>query len=52
MKPIIGVMSLWYEERNSIWMLPGYMESINQVVNKVALGLNTMAVSQDGIIEA
>jgi putative glutamine amidotransferase len=28
MKPIIGVMPLWDEERNSIWMIPGYMDAI------------------------
>ncbi len=30
MKPIIGVMPLWDEERNSIWMLPGYVDSIRE----------------------
>ena len=28
MKPIIGVMPLWDDEKESIWMLPGYMEGI------------------------
>lgn len=28
MKPIIGVMPLWDEEKKSIWMLPGYMNGI------------------------
>lgn len=28
MKPVIGVTPLFDEERNSIWMLPGYMEGI------------------------
>ncbi len=28
MKPIIGVMPLWDEDRKSLWMLPGYMEGI------------------------
>lgn len=27
-KPIIGVCPLWDEEKNSYWMLPGYMDSI------------------------
>lgn len=27
-KPIIGVMPLWDEEKNSIWMIPGYMNGI------------------------
>ena len=28
MKPIIGVMPLWDDEKDSIWMLPGYMDGI------------------------
>lgn len=27
-KPVIGVLPLWDEEKDSIWMLPGYMEGI------------------------
>ena len=30
MKPIIGVMPLWDDEKESIWMLPGYMDGISQ----------------------
>ena len=30
MKPLVGVMPLWDEERESIWMLPGYMDGIAQ----------------------
>ncbi len=30
MGPIIGVTPLWDEERDSIWMLPGYVEGIRQ----------------------
>ena len=30
MKPIIGVMPLWDDEKDSIWMLPGYMDGIHQ----------------------
>ena len=30
MKPIIGVMPLWDEEKDSIWMLPGYMDGLSQ----------------------
>lgn len=26
MKPIIGVIPLWDDEKESIWMLPGYMD--------------------------
>jgi putative glutamine amidotransferase len=29
-KPIIGVMPLWDDEKDSIWMLPGYFDGINQ----------------------
>ena len=28
MKPVIGVMPLWDNEKDSIWMLPGYLEGI------------------------
>ncbi|MDO5133189.1 MAG: gamma-glutamyl-gamma-aminobutyrate hydrolase family protein [Eubacteriales bacterium] len=30
MKPIIGVMPLWDDEKDSIWMLPGYMDGVAQ----------------------
>lgn len=30
MKPIIGVMPLWDDDKQSIWMLPGYMDGIQQ----------------------
>ena len=30
MKPIIGVMPLWDEEKESLWMLPGYLDGIRQ----------------------
>ena len=30
MKPIIGVMPLWDEKKDSIWMLPGYMDGLKQ----------------------
>ena len=30
MKPIIGVMPLWDDEKESIWMLPGYLEGIER----------------------
>lgn len=30
MKPIVGVMPLWDEKKDSIWMLPGYLEGIRQ----------------------
>ncbi len=28
MKRIVGVMPLWDDEKDSIWMLPGYMEGV------------------------
>ncbi len=28
-KPIVGVMPLWDEEKESIWMLPGYIDGIH-----------------------
>ncbi len=30
MKPIVGVTPLWDEEKDSIWMLPGYMDGLRQ----------------------
>ncbi len=30
MKPIIGVMPLWDNGKDSIWMLPGYMDGISE----------------------
>ncbi len=30
MKPIIGVMPLWDDEKESLWMLPGYLDGIRQ----------------------
>ncbi len=30
MKPMIGVMPLWDEKKDSIWMLPGYMDGLKQ----------------------
>ena len=30
MKPVIGVMPLWDNEKDSIWMLPGYLDGISQ----------------------
>lgn len=31
MKPVIGLMPLWDEEKESLWMLPGYMDGIRSV---------------------
>ena len=30
MKPIVGVMPLWDKEKDSLWMLPGYLDGISQ----------------------
>ena len=30
MKPLIGVIPLWDDEKDSLWMLPGYLEGIRQ----------------------
>ena len=30
MKPIVGVMPLWDEKKDSLWMLPGYLDGIEQ----------------------
>lgn len=30
MKPIIGITPLWDEEKDSLWMLPGYLDGITQ----------------------
>jgi putative glutamine amidotransferase len=27
-KPIIGVIPLWDEKKNCVWMLPGYIDGI------------------------
>jgi putative glutamine amidotransferase len=29
-RPLIGVVPLWDEDKNSLWMLPGYMEGISR----------------------
>lgn len=30
MRPVVGVMPLWDDEKESLWMLPGYLEGIRQ----------------------
>ena len=30
MKPSVGVMPLWDDEKDSLWMLPGYLDGITQ----------------------
>ena len=51
-RPVIGVVPLVDIEKESYWMLPGYMEGIRQAVKKLGAGLRSMAVSEDGLIEA
>ena len=29
-KPVVGVMPLWDDEKDSIWMLPGYMDGLSR----------------------
>lgn len=29
-RPVIGVIPLWDEEKDSIWMLPGYMQGLEE----------------------
>jgi putative glutamine amidotransferase len=29
-RPIIGVIPLWDEKKDSIWMLPGYMRGLEE----------------------
>lgn len=30
MKPVVGVLPLWDDEKNSLWMLPGYFQGIEE----------------------
>ena len=30
MKPLVGVMPLWDDEKDSIWMLPGYLDGLEE----------------------
>ncbi len=29
-KPVVGIMPLWDDEKDSLWMLPGYLDGISQ----------------------
>ena len=51
MKKVIGVMPLWDDEKNSIWMLP-VNSYHHQAVKELAPGLKPMAVSPDNLTEA
>lgn len=55
MKPIIGVIPLVDEKKESLWMLPGYFRVNSyhhQAIKRKAEGLEIMAVSEDGLVEA
>ena len=39
MKPVIGMIPLWDDEKDSIWMLPGYMDGISEAGGHVAKAL-------------
>ena len=52
--PLIGVTPLWDEERQSVWMLPDYLEGIQQaggVPVVLPFGLPS-AAKNDGSLEA
>ena len=34
MKPVIGIMPLWDDDKDSIWMLPGYMDGLTEALYK------------------
>ena len=54
MRPMIGVTPLWDEERQSVWMLPDYLEGIQQVGGVpvvLPFGLPS-AAKNDGSLEA
>jgi len=68
-QPIIGVVPLWDEKLDSIWMVPGYPKgsplyklagkeslevnsSHHQGINRLAKGLEIMALADDGLVEA
>jgi len=46
--PVIGVLPLWDDELNSLWMLPGYMDGLNRAG---ALPVMLPLSSEDAIIE-
>lgn len=41
-KPVIGVLPLWDEEKDSVWMLPGYMQGI-EAAGGIAMVLSLSA---------
>ena len=52
MKPIIGVIPLWDDEKESIWMLPGYMDVLeNNNAIPMILPLSTCKENLDKCFE-
>ena len=57
-KPIVGVMPLWDDKKDSIWMLPGYMDGLSQAgaipmilpFSEDAQDLKQLADSCDGFL--
>ena len=57
-KPIVGVMPLWDDKKDSIWMLPGYMDGLSQAgaipmilpFSEDAQDLKQLAESCDGFL--
>ncbi|MCD7726248.1 MAG: gamma-glutamyl-gamma-aminobutyrate hydrolase family protein [Clostridiales bacterium] len=47
-KAVIGVMPLWDEEKESIWMLPGYMRSLEE---QGAVTMMLPLTDQEGILD-
>lgn len=51
-KPIIGVMPLWDDEKDSLWMLPGYFDGIIQAGGlPVMLPLTDAAVDLEQLVD-
>lgn len=46
MRPIIGVTPLWDDEKNSIWMLPGYLDAIREA-GAIPITLPLVATYED-----
>lgn len=52
MRPLIGVTPLWDEERQSVWMLPDYLEGIQQAGGvPVVLPFDPLAAAIDEMVE-
>jgi len=52
MKPVVGVMPLWDEEKESLWMLPGYLDGISEAGGlPIVLPLTTNAQDLGQVVE-